>query len=310
VELDDSATEPVLAAVAALLVTLLAAVLSKHHDRQQQARTVLLPPAELFAQAASAALARLRYVTPPSSGPGGGSSGHRNEPLLSEPEIRGRRLEVCRDAIDEVRSARARVRVVFHPGSAAAEYTRETLQQLRACLESAERYYVEHDLQSPADRQAWRTTRGVIVRRTCKSHRWSAYHALDQFYNDTASRLQSPTWKFSRMSKVSSPRFWTTTATLLYEPGPTMATAHVRARSGEQALEKLREVNLEGISLRSIQPSSRAIQDTLVDSPISSGLAVALQMQDQPDQVLWLPQPLVPGTQPPTSGRWLRHPWK
>lgn len=305
-EFDLPSIATLVAAGIALGATLWSASIVKRHDRQQQARTVLLAPAELFAEAASTALAKLRYVTPPSSEADGGPSGHRNEPLLVGVSARRRRLGACGAAIDEVRSARARVRVVFHPGSAAAEYTRETLQQLRASLDAAERYYADYDLlDSAADRQEWRAGAGADARKTYKAHRWSAYQALDLFYIDTARRLESPTWDFRRISRAPGPKFWrAASGTLMADGVRITGDAHVRARSAAEALDKLHEAGLESTTPADTEVPS-AVQRVLESTPVTSGLAVALWTRDDGEPVmLWLPKPPAPSI--PLPGRRFR----
>jgi hypothetical protein len=281
----------VLAAFVALVAGLLTALYTKHQDRRQHARVVLLAPAELFAETASTALASLRYVTPPSLS-GEGPRGHRNARLLLDTETRRRRLEACGEAIDAVRRARARVRVVFHPDSTAAEHTRETLQQLRACLDVAEGYYVEHDRHRSRDLLDWRSGRGAVARRAYKSHRRAAYEALDLFYDDTARRLRRPTRSIRRKSPAASPHFWETVAVRAIEDRRADGKAVVRARSVDEAELKLRAAGLDGFAVTSIQRSSSSDEDFWASTPLTSGLAVAFMAEGGTEWVLWLEVPL------------------
>jgi hypothetical protein len=181
-------------ALAGLAVGVVAALVSRRHDREQQARPLLLDPATTFARATLAALAAMRYVTPPWP-PSEPKGPHRNEAMLADVLAREQRMEVCRKALDDVRSARAAVRLVFHPESLAAGWAWSVLVYLRAALEGAEGFYRDHDdakLRGEDDR--WREGAGRSIRDTYKRDRLRVYQSLDQFYVDVAKRLIRPSW--------------------------------------------------------------------------------------------------------------------
>lgn len=169
-------------------------LVSKRHDREQQARPLLLDPATTFARATLAALAAMRYVTPPWP-PSELKGPHRNEAMLGDISAREQRMEVCRKALDEVRSARAAVRLVFHPESLAAGCAWSVLVYLRAALERAEGFYFAHDgAKSHGEDQSWREGAGRSIRDAYKENRLRVYQSLDQFYVDVAKRLIRPSW--------------------------------------------------------------------------------------------------------------------
>jgi len=193
---------PMGVAVLGLIGALVAALLSRSSDRQQQARPVLLEPAQEYARTALAALAALRYVTPPPIYQGG-TRPHRNEGLLKDTEQRERRLADCREAIDKVRYTRARVRLVFHPKSVAAELSREVLAELRLSLEAAENYYASFDETGLSDPKRWRHGPGRAIRKQYKDYRMLAYQHLDDFFEDVAERLEKPTWDPLRIKRAT-----------------------------------------------------------------------------------------------------------
>lgn len=192
--MDAATITSLVVATIALAGVIVTAYLSRGHDRQQQARSVLVEPAENFARLSLNALAALRYVTPPElrAPP---TRPHRNEPLLTGKEERERRLVATRVAIDEVRPTRAHVRLVFHPESTAAEMSRRVLEHLRACLESAEEFYAQHDDAAATGRlNAWQTETRQAARDLYKNNRKRAYDDLDAFFKEVSRRLVRPSW--------------------------------------------------------------------------------------------------------------------
>lgn len=196
---------PLAAAAVSFLAAVLVAYVSRLHDRQQQARVVLLAPAQEFARNALATLAALRYVSPPqvsSSSP----MPDRNEVLLTNPVLREQRLQTCRQAIDAVRRTRGDVRLVFHPKSWAAEFSRRVLMQLRLCLESAETFYADYDEATASGFSDWVRGEGArLGRERYEAHRQSAYEELDGFFEDVAERLVKPSWDPSRIEAARPP---------------------------------------------------------------------------------------------------------
>ena len=198
-EWNPSITIPIVVAVLGLLGAQSLAILSRRHDRQQSARATLVEPAREFARAAIEALAALRHVAPPRA-TGAGQTAHRNSVLLTDVAERTRRLQRSSEAIDVVRASRAGVRLALHPKSWAAEYSRQVLAALRESLESAEEFYAAHDEQ--AGSQAWMATSAPELRSTYKQHRYDAYRALDQFFDDVAERLRNPTWNPKKIAEA------------------------------------------------------------------------------------------------------------
>jgi hypothetical protein len=196
---------PLAAAAVSFLAAVLVAFLSRLHDRQQQARVVLLAPAQDFARHALASLAALRYVSPPQAS-STSRRPDRNAVLLTDPVLRERRLQACREAIDLVRRTRGDVRLVFHPMSWAAEFSRRVLMQLRLCLESAETFYADYDAATASGSHGWLSqdaARGE--RERYESHRQSAYEELDGFFEDVAERLVKPSWNPSKIEPARPP---------------------------------------------------------------------------------------------------------
>ncbi len=183
----------ILVAVLSLVGVFGASVAALVSSRHLQARELLLGPARVFARDALAALAALRGITPPS--PRTPDIPHRNEVLLDDIARRQRRIERSIKAIDLVRLARADVRVVFGPTSAAAEYTRRVLEAQRHALEVAERYYFEAENQGAHDLGEWRRSRGADLRESYKFWRSSAYAELDRYFLDVAKRARFPAWR-------------------------------------------------------------------------------------------------------------------
>lgn len=175
-------------------VALIAALVSRRHDREQQARPILLDPATTFARATLAALAAMRYITPPWP-PSEPNRPHRNEALLEDVAIREQRIEVCRKALDDVRSARAAVRLVFHPDSLAAGWSWSVLVHLRIALEEAEGFYLDFDSKKLHGEDVdWREGDGKATRDAYLGTRQRVYGFLDQFYGEVAKRLIIPSW--------------------------------------------------------------------------------------------------------------------
>jgi len=181
-------------ALVGLAVGLIAALVSRRHDREQQARPILLEPATTFARATLAALAAMRYVTPPWP-PSELRKPHRNEGILGNVSTREQRLEPCRKALDDVRSARAAVRLVFHPDSLVAGWSWSVLVHLRAALEQSEGFYLDFDeAQLRGENDSWREEIGKSTRDSYKETRRLVYRSLDQFYVSVAERLIRPSW--------------------------------------------------------------------------------------------------------------------
>jgi hypothetical protein len=190
---------PLVVAVIGVASGIYAALLSRRHDREQQARPVLLGPAEEYAKCCLTALAALRYVTPPHCPPRPGRV-HRNAVLLLDAAQTEERLQACRDAIDRVRTARADVRLVFHPTSRSAEFSRRVLMHLRFCLEHAEAFYVAYRESESTDPEMWCTDPQAQARRGAyKEERASAYRELDAFFENVSERLIHPSWNPSKI---------------------------------------------------------------------------------------------------------------
>lgn len=188
----DQGVAAILGATVALLGALVVALISRRHDRQQQARTVLLEPADAYASAALAVMAKLRRVAPPTF-PHSSLVPHRNAHLLDQTDRRDQLLVECRELLDVVRVTRARVRLAFHPRSSAAEQARAVLAGLRASLEAAEEFYSAYD--------AGRAAGGELpevewdgLRDRYKAPRAATYQHLDDFFDEVAQRLVSPSW--------------------------------------------------------------------------------------------------------------------
>ncbi len=190
---------PILVGLLAATAALVGAMLARRHDRQQQARVLMIAPAESFSRATLAALAALRHVTPPSTNTEDVLP-HRNDFLLTSVDVRNERLAACHDALDQVRIERAHVRLMFHPSSWSAEWSRRVLAHLRHCIQDAERFYMEHDASvASGDERLWQSERREPLRDSYKSERAFTYAALDEFFDDVAVRLIRPTWNPRRI---------------------------------------------------------------------------------------------------------------
>ena len=184
-----------------LVAGVVAALVSRRHDREQQARPILLEPATAFARATLAALAAMRYVTPPWP-LSNLSKPHRNDGLLSDVSTREKRMEPCRKALDDVRSARAAVRLVFHPDSLAAGWSWSVLVHLRTALEQAEGFYRDFDhAKLRGEDESWRGEISTSLRDSYKETRKRVYQSLDQFYVEVAKRLIRPSWNRKRYNQ-------------------------------------------------------------------------------------------------------------
>lgn len=186
-------TVTLVVAVIGLFGALCVAWDTHRHDRQQQARLVLLEPAEQFARSALAALAALRYVTPPTA-PAASVRLHRNEAILAAHAEREKRLTACRRDVDAVRYGRAHLRLVFHPCSSVADWSRLSLEAIRECLELAEIFYEDYDtcVAVGDDVNLWRNGSGNDTRKDYKDCRKLAYRTLDVLFRDVAWCLVKP----------------------------------------------------------------------------------------------------------------------
>lgn len=168
-----------------------AALISRRHDRQQQTRALQLPAAQEFVRSAYAGLAALRYVTPPSRGP----TPHRNEELLLDREARVNAFVSAGEKLDSIRSARATVRVVYHPESLAAQLSVWVIGHLRRSLELAEDFYRGYDAAAENGRgEPWRDADGATKRAAYKQDRETVYRLLDEFAAEVAVRMVKPSW--------------------------------------------------------------------------------------------------------------------
>ncbi len=138
-EVDETETDIMVAIIAAGATLLgggaLAAFITTRFQRKQHHQETLLPPAQHFSEAAVKGFARLRTVKPPTT------RTHRNFCLLGDRAELGRRLEACECAIDEVRTARGAVRVLFAPTDEVVVNTARTLYAQRLMLEVAQDFY-------------------------------------------------------------------------------------------------------------------------------------------------------------------------
>ncbi|GAA1948604.1 hypothetical protein [Microbacterium deminutum] len=196
--LDGQTTIALVVALLGLVGVFGASIIAQFSSRNQQAREVLFGPARTFARDALNALATMRGITPPRP-PTDGQAPHRNEQLIGDADDRTKRFAECEDAIDQIRVARADVRLVFLPRSLAAEYTRRVLLAERMAMEAAADYFRELAREDPANHQQWRLTRGRELRDQYTAWRASAYFNLDRFFDDVAARVRFPTWNPHRI---------------------------------------------------------------------------------------------------------------
>lgn len=190
--MDAPVLVPLLAALVGLVGVTLAALVSRRHDRDQQARQMMLDPSGAFARSTLAALAQLRYVTPPDTLE---SRPHRNDVLLSDMELRTKRLVECEGAIDQVREARAGVTLVFHPKSWPAEHAKMIGAVLRECFELVESFYDLADQAAARGRaDEWRGTELQELRLKYMTKRRDVRKFLNAFYDAVALRMVRPSW--------------------------------------------------------------------------------------------------------------------
>jgi hypothetical protein len=171
-----------------------ASFVSRLQERRQQTRTLLTEHADVFAKATHSALAELRHVTPPRWP---APQPHRNEILLHDLEERQRRLDRVRDALDEVRAARASLPMFFGTRSWVAECGAQILGSLRASIEAAEKFYyladeADSEANSPADNPWWQGEDAQKIRTHYKSSRLDSYVTLGHFYDHVIWRTKHP----------------------------------------------------------------------------------------------------------------------
>jgi hypothetical protein len=185
----------------------LAALITARFQRKQHYREMLLPPAQLFSEAVVKAFARLRTVKPPTK------REHRNFGLLSDAHELERRLEACREAIDEVRAARGAVRVVLAPTSEAVQNVGRTLYAQRLMLETCEDLYRACKVKELGKRQPEEVERLWALHEPRASHVYralrdeAAWPAINQFGAEVRRLLRRPRWdKPSQLPVPADPR--------------------------------------------------------------------------------------------------------
>jgi len=123
----------------------IAALVSARAQRKTQFREGMLGVASDFAGGTMKALAALRRYKPPKPG----VRNHRNEPLVSDPKLRGKRYEELQAAMDEVRGLRGRVRLHFpklgSERSPVTVYADDIMGALRDASDACERFWVKCD---------------------------------------------------------------------------------------------------------------------------------------------------------------------
>jgi hypothetical protein len=197
-------TQNVFTLIASLLGSgAIAASIAARAQRKQQFRERMISVASDFAATTMKVLAALRHYKPPKPG----VRHHRNEPLISDHDLRAVRYEHLEQCFDELRSLRGRVRLHFpEVGSEVSEVTKradDVVGALRDATDVSEKFWNGVD-QHPKKRGE------LQERRDAEYHaaRQEAWDKLNDFCNlaaDSANRRESGPSLIDRLREGRQP---------------------------------------------------------------------------------------------------------